>query len=152
MSTNAPDYLLLQQKRESLLAELRQIQKFQAADEGAIDIHNPKVPQYRYQAFPKMLYHSIKLSPALEEQRRGIKRRNAANPNLPPLEEPHAQPLTRVVGNADELQQAEKEGFVTAPPFIVGRIAQDEDNLANDPLSATLTKEERKALKNRQVA
>lgn len=152
MSTNAPDYLLLQQKRESLLAELRQIQKYQVADEGAIDIHNPKVPQYRYQPFPKMLYHATKLNPIIEEQRKGIKRRNSANPNLPPMEEPHAQPLTRVVASQEDLDIAEKQGFVTAPPFIVGRIAEDEDNVANDPLAATLTKEERKALKNRQVA
>lgn len=133
-------FMDLQERKRLLLDELnstqQQIGKVQGI-EGAIDIHHPERsagwPIYRHQSFPKMVYHPIKLDPQIETQRQGVRQRNLANPHLAPQELPASRPLTRIVKHAEELEQAEAEGFVKTPPML--QSDEETAQLNSDPLS-----------------
>ena len=133
----------LEKQKKALLDLLNDNQKKRAevvGVEGAIDIHHPERtpgwPQYKYRPFPKMMYHPAKLDPAHEAVRRGIKRRNEANPTLAPLDIPASKPLTRIVRDEEDKKKAEADGFVTTPPFL--QVKEEEfyaEPAKADPLS-----------------
>ena len=78
-----------------------------------------------------MLYHPTKLNQEVETRRRGIRRRNEANPQLAPMELPESKALTIIVANKEGEEQARAQGFVRTPPMIKA----DEDVQVFDPLS-----------------
>lgn len=125
MATQGMSYTELETRKRLLLEELantqNQIVQNHTANE-AIDIHHPerslgwkRIP---YQEYPKVMYHPVKLDPVREDLRLGTRRRNDANPNLAPLDIPHARPFTRTVGSKEEEAQAVKEGFLKLPPQL----------------------------------
>ena len=121
----APSYADLQQQKKAALDIYAQIQeKLNKTNvvEGAVDIHHPERspgwPVYRFQEFPKMLYHPVKLDPAREGQRMGVRRRNESNPTYAPLDVPHPLPLVLIVNTAAEEKAAEAKGFVKTPPVL----------------------------------
>lgn len=145
--TDMSDYQLLQVRKRQLLEDLRDVNKIIDKGSAEMDIHHPRVPRYSHQEYPKMLYHPIRYDQAIESQRKGVELRNKANPNLAPLELPHQRPLTRIVNTAEEEKIVREEGFVLTPPFVVGRITEEESEAqesARDPLAASVPKEERK--------
>ena len=128
------------QEAAILAATLRRVR-----DKGqpeVIDIHHPERSAgwkpYVHQAFPKIVYHPAKLDPIVENERRSIELRNQRNPNLPQLDTPHKQPLSKRVATQEELDAARKEGWVLKPPFLVGQAELDEtESFASDPLASS---------------
>lgn len=130
----------LQETKRALLELLNDTQK-QIAErqgmEGAMDIHHPErspgwIP-YRHQAYPKMLYHPAKLEPKREAQRLAVRRRNDSNPTYAPLDPPESLPLTMIVQNKEEEEQARTNGFVAQPPAVQNE--EEFEQESNDPLS-----------------
>ena len=125
MATQGMSYTELETRKRLLLEELANtqnqiVQNHTSAE--AIDIHHPERSfgwkRQPFQEYPKTMYHPVKLDPVREDLRKGTRLRNDANPNLAPLDLPHAKPFTRIVGSKEEEAQALKEGFLKLPPQL----------------------------------
>jgi hypothetical protein len=155
MAGSVVDYQRLQETKKGLLELLQENQKsldkFSDAG-GSFDIHHPERSpnwkRYVHQEYPKALYHPVQLDPVIENQREGIRRRNAANPNVAPLQMPPSEPLMRKVSTPEEHAQAEMEGFVSYPEVFdrAKRLREGEaiesgmvDPLANEEIAARIT-------------
>ncbi len=133
----------LQLRKKLLLEELaesaNELLKRNVSD-GAIDIHHPERSPgwkpYRFQEYPKIMYHLIQRDPRIEEQRMNVRRRNDANPNLAPLEMPAVEPLKIKVQNKAEEEEAVKKGFVKLPPVLASEDKARAPKL--DPLAASM--------------
>jgi hypothetical protein len=125
------------QEASALVAALRRMRT--AKMPADFDIHHPERspdwPRYQHEDWPRMVYHPIKLDPKIEADRRGVMLRNQRNPNLPALDVPPAQPLVRIVRNKEELEAAEKEGFVLKP--VGGQMALHDDEPQPDAPAPT---------------
>lgn len=150
MSTAGFSHEELQLRKKLLMEELQattnQILETNVIS-GSMDIHHPERSPgwkpYKFQEFPKIMYHPIKLDQTREDQRLGIRRRNDANPNLAPLEQLPPEPLKRKVVSKAEEEQAAKEGFVTTPPQI--KLEEGYPAKSADPLAESMGTQKRRA-------
>ena len=136
---SSTDLLSMTQAEASLLE--RVLRKMRGDKQPTVmDIHHPERsegwPRYEHQPFPKMVYHPIKLDPAIETQRANIRLRNQRNPNLPALDLPHSRPLSLKVLDAQALSAAEREGFVLKPPMLCTE--EETAALGRDPLAESV--------------
>lgn len=136
----------LLKRRALLVAELTATsEKIQKGGQGVIDIHHPETspdwPRYKYQEYPKMVYHPIKLDQSVEARRTGIRRRNEINPNLVPLDLPVSQALTQVVRSIEEEEAARELGFVATPPALQPE-PEVMREMMRDPLAEAAAEEE----------
>jgi len=152
MATAGMNYDELQLRKKLLLESLQETANEllnRNEVQGVMDIHHPERSPgwkpYRFQEFPKMMYHPVKLDQAIEAKRLGIRRRNEANPNLAPLDLPAQEPLKLIVQNKEDEEKAMTQGYVKVPP----QLARSEEEahaekLAADPLAASMGEEPKK--------
>jgi hypothetical protein len=148
MATAGLSYEELQMRKKLLLEELQNTgNELLTRNEvqGAMDIHHPERSPgwkpYRHQEYPKMLYHPVKLDPAIEAKRLSIRRRNEANPTYAPLDLPASEPLKVIAKNKDEEEKFLAQGYAKLPPQL--KTAEDEAAL-RDPLAESIPDEPKK--------
>jgi len=144
MSTAGFSHEELQLRKKLLMEELQQTTNQileRNVVEGSMDIHHPERSPgwkpYKFQEYPKIMYHPVKLDPTREDQRRSIVLRNQANPNLAPLDQLAPEPMKRKVNSKAEEEQAAKEGFVTTPPILT-LVEEGQPVRSADPLAESM--------------
>jgi hypothetical protein len=151
MASAGLSYEDLQIRKKLLLDELQETTNTlnqQVTEAGSMDIHHPERSPgwkpYRHQAYPRMVYHPIKLDPQIEANRLSIRRRNDANPTYAPLDIPQPEPLKRKVHSKTEEDVAVAEGFVLIPPQL--NVEESEPVPAKrDPLAESVPPAKRRA-------
>lgn len=123
MATSTFNAAEIEMRRQLLREELAALESDKLKNLGSmqiVDYHHPERSPgwkpYRYQPFPRLVYHSTDKDERIEAQRLGLRRRNEANPNLAPMDIPPSEPMTVKVENEDELKRALAMGFMETPP------------------------------------
>ena len=149
MSSAGLSYEDLQIRKKLLMEELQETTNAvnqHVSEAGAMDIHHPeRSPNwkpYRHQAYPRIVYHPVKLDAHRESERIGTRRRNEQNPTYAPLDIPEPLPLTRKVHNKAEEEAALAEGFVLLPPQLK---VEESEPVKRDPLAESMPPQKRKA-------
>jgi hypothetical protein len=122
MATSTYNAAEIELKRQLLREELARLEDEKLKSIGnmqIIDFHHPERspgwPIYRFQEYPKLMYHASEKDQIVEAKRLGLRRRNEANPNLAPMDIPPSEPVIRKVKDARDEAQALREGFTAVP-------------------------------------
>lgn len=115
---------LSHEEAERLREILMQHDKKNNAGPNSFDLHNPKVPPYRHQEFPKLVYHHENSKPSKDTAK--INR----DGNQEVIHTP-AHLATKQVNNQDELEAALAAGYQEKPPVLkhVGLNPEEESEI-----------------------